>query len=100
LPEETNFTHHSLVTTRVVVAQAKSYWQHTGEIISSRLAESVLQSLSCSDIAAADAAVDAEEIIKNRICEVLQLPHDADVLLTVSGMAAIFAALRLVLEHR
>lgn len=96
-------------------AKAKSFWQHTGEIISSRQAEAALKALGlcipsitcafCADglrHALSDEpttslcpSLDALESIRRRISVIVEEPVE-QVVVTVSGMAAIFAALRLV----
>lgn len=126
-------THYNGVTAAYFpipfLSKAKAYWQHTGEIVSSRLAFDTLNSLGVrasripavtavhsisgkSRICASDAYVanldleggDSDEcdvarkVVEERILSVLQEPfHPLGATLTVSGMAAIFSALRLVL---
>jgi len=69
-------------------------WQHGGEIVSSRLAESAL-----SDAPLDPAVIDAGETARNTIRERIASFHDGvepgDVFLFSSGMAAIFAIHRI-----
>lgn len=104
--------------------KAKAFWQHTGEIPSSRLVEYVLRFLrneppslikryskdDLTSLVTPEAAqerdgkamrgFDAYEIeIKDRILSVLEEPLDHEsCALTVSGMACIFMALRIALS--
>ncbi len=110
------------------VSKAKAFWQHIGEIPSSRLVEYVLRFLrkeppslikrySLDDLTTLVSGADAQERdsnamkdnifedeIKDRILSVLEEPNDHDnCTLTVSGMACIFIALRIALsfhEHK
>lgn len=94
--------------------EAKAYWQHTGEIVSSRRAEVCLQELShsieapVSDFCQYDAitttcpsddlnASNEQEqsphsLVKDRIASLTHVPSD-HVYLTTSGMSSIYAAL-------
>jgi len=98
-------------------AKAKAYWQHTGEIPSSRIAEDALlhlglESCSVTKLHSHTARVHCsseisrrgdfhsspEEAVRSRILDVLQEPPlESAVTLTLSGMASIYSALRLVL---
>lgn len=99
--------------------QAKSFWQHTGEIISSRQAEYALRQLhqnvpeittqfcagrrrcssddftTCEPLLLFDRGVKAEVTVRQRIADVAKVSID-NVVLTVGGMAAIYTAFRLV----
>lgn len=68
---------------------AKKYWRHTGEGVSSRLAEAWLQG------AAQPAAEDAKRTVRQRIAELVGVPADG-VLLFGSGMSAIYTVYRAV----
>ncbi len=77
---------------------AWQYWQHAGEIVSSRMAESALT----------DAALDnhdtrtgneATTTIRSRLAEDYSGVDPADVYLFSSGMAAIFAVHRILTDH-
>eukprot|EP01038_Epipyxis_sp_PR26KG_P011835 gene11835-15837_t len=104
-------------------AKAKSYWQHTGEIVNGRLANSILDIISsipfpnwkdCLLVSATEEKLLKLEysnesyqqklnIIKNRIKYlVLNDQHndlDLNITITVSGMCAIFTALRVALLY-
>jgi cystathionine gamma-synthase len=67
---------------------AKNYWQHAGEIVSSRQAIAVLSTRQ-----PADAASHAKQAIRQRIADAVGADSE-DVFLFPSGMAAIFAAYR------
>lgn len=67
---------------------ALDFWQHSGEIISSRRAEAVLEDTGPNS--AADAAKPA---LRERIAKLVQA-HADDVYLYPSGMAAIYGAFR------
>ena len=107
-------------------AHAKKYWQHTGEIISSRLAEAALQALGAGHVA--DWSITRKhsrsclrqsssdlhmqrllsewsngghynatlETLRGRIAGIVEEPRES-VTLCISGMAAIFAALKCLL---
>jgi cystathionine gamma-synthase len=98
--------------------QAKAYWQHTGEIVSSRRAEQALKALeipiqrkvtcgpqapyichpaSCEENSSEDSGKSSSEIFENlrrRIAEWTRVPSEDYVFLTPSGMASIYTALR------
>ena len=108
---------HAVVFAQAASRKAKAFWQHTGEIVSSRQADEALRRLGvglpsvtplfCSRglrHAAFDedlAASQAELVVRRRVAAIVGQP-ESQVVLTVSGMAAIFAALRLslVLEEQ
>jgi len=118
--EAVGFYDFSVVFYPVYLAKdAKAYWQHCGEIISSRAAEAALKELgapldevtprfsfSCKRVSSSDIllslvedyrSVETETTISARISEILQQPLEKNsVTLTVSGMASIYTALRLV----
>ncbi len=73
-----------------IYEDAKSYWQYTGEIVSSRLALAITQGLGKSDVPETP-----KDILKNRIAE-LSGESTSDVFLFPSGMAAAYAAFRLI----
>ena len=107
-------------------AHAKKYWQHTGEIISSRLAEAALQSLgagcvadwsitrhhSRSSLRQSSSDLHMQRLLSEwsngghysatletlcgRIAGIVEEPRES-VTLCISGMAAIFAALKCLL---
>ena len=63
----------------------KAFWQHTGQIISSRQAEKILS----GEIASIEEGNKAKQIIKSRISE-LSNSNDEDVFLFPSGASAIY----------
>jgi cystathionine gamma-synthase len=90
------FNIHFLVFPKNAFEFAKEYWQHTGEIVSSRLAEAVLSKAQkvksgglFSDI--------SKKIVRERIAEITDTKTE-DVYLFVSGMAAIFTAHRMITQ--
>ena len=103
-----------------LVSQAKAYWQHTGEVVSSRRAQNALNVLSKADQHAATtlsptrakdefmnsklpnssssdaislSQSSANEELQNRIATWTNVPQDY-VFLTTSGMSAIYKTLR------
>jgi cystathionine gamma-synthase len=70
-------------------AIATDYWQHTGEIISSRLAAALLAGQTTSD-----PAVEEKRVIRERIAAQTKSDPE-DVYLYPNGMAAVFAAYRI-----
>ncbi len=74
-------------------------WQHGGEIVSSRLAESALSDAPLSQEAAASGDT-AREIIRQRVASFYPGCTAGDVFLFSSGMAAIFAVHRALTEPR
>ena len=72
---------------------AMSYWQHTGEIVSSRAAEAAVKSTASQSTAAYAAATVEKQTLRERIATATQSSPD-DVFLYPSGMAAIFSAFR------
>lgn len=69
--------------------RVKAYWQHTGEIITSRCAASLLEHGSVNRIAGAE----AKQKISKKISKLLSCNKN-DVYILPSGMAAIFLAYR------
>ncbi|HRQ87570.1 MAG TPA: PLP-dependent transferase [Bacteroidia bacterium] len=69
---------------------AWKYWQHSGEIVSSRLAESALTDAPL-DPALAEAGRKAEDVLRSRIADLYPGTSPGDVFLLSSGMAAISA---------
>ena len=100
----------AVVFSAAAARKAKAFWQHTGEIISSRQADEALRRLGvglpsvtprfCSQglrhaaFDDASPASEAELLVWRRVAGIVGEP-EGNVVLTVSGMAAIFAALRL-----
>ena len=80
-------------------ALLKSYWQHTGELISSRVAGAVLQQLQAAADPAEGAALATEEASASLCNQLAELAggdtQPSDVYLFQSGMAAIYSAHRL-----
>jgi len=85
--------------------EAKAYWQHTGEVVSSRRAEACLQELSiqpeapvslfCQYHAVACTTQDEQSphvLVKDRIASLTNVPSN-HVYLTTSGMSSIYSAL-------
>ena len=111
---------HGVLYPSLLKQHAKKFWQHTGEIVSSRLAEAALQSLgvgqpadwsvtdkhsmggkrkSASDLHMLVRSVDygaTMQTLRERIAAIVGEPQ-SQVTLCVSGMAAIYAALKCVL---
>ena len=99
---------HAVVFSAAAGRKAKAFWQHTGEIISSRQADEALRRLGvvlpsvtprfCSQglrhasFDESPSASDAELLLRRRVAVIVREP-DTNVVLTVSGMAAIFGAL-------
>ena len=84
------------VVTNDAGAQAlKDFWQHAGLIVSSRRADAALQGRREN----ADEAADARKELVARLAELYDCAPD-DVLLTSSGMAAQFAAFRVITARR
>lgn len=79
----------------------KLYWQHTGEILSSRYAKYLLQRL---EFPTKEEVPDVCDTLQHRaLCDrIAQLTgsQSQDIYLYPSGMAAIFASLRILLELR
>jgi cystathionine gamma-synthase len=85
----------SVITNDTGAPALKEFWQHAGLIVSSRRADAALQGRREN---AADAA-DARNELTARLAELYDCAAD-DVLLTSSGMAAQFAAFRIVTDRR
>ncbi len=75
----------------------KSYWQHGGEIISSRWAEDLLNEAPLGETETAKGEA-AKVTIRERIASAHDAATAKDVFLFSSGMAAFFAIYRLILE--
>ena len=82
--------------------EAKCYWQHTGEVVSSRRAEACLRELNSFDEAKSNMALHRAcdvtdpkimHDLKSRIASVSRV-HEDNVFLAASGMAAIYSSLR------
>jgi len=76
---------------------AWKYWQHSGEIVSSRLAESALTDAPL-DEATGRAGAEAIEILRERIAALHEGVSPEDVFLFSSGMGAIAAVHRILTE--
>jgi len=74
-------------------------WQHGGEIVSSRLAESALSDAPLDETVVASGAA-ARELVRGRIASFYPGSAAEDVFLFSSGMAAIFAVQRTLSERR
>ncbi len=74
-------------------------WQHGGEIVSSRLAESALTDEPLEDVVA-EAGEKAVQVLKARLASFHEGVSAEDVFLFSSGMAAIFAVHRLLLARK
>ena len=74
------------------LATLRSFWQHTGLIVSSRQAEALLKKRSA--ISAADANIS----LRKQLAALYDCA-ETDVFLTPTGMAAVFAALQAVAER-
>ncbi|MEX2580181.1 MAG: PLP-dependent transferase [Verrucomicrobiales bacterium] len=74
-------------------------WQHGGEIVSSRLAESALTDAPL-DKAVVSAGGEALSVLRERLASFHEKAEPEDVFLFSSGMAAIFAVHRIVTEQR
>ena len=75
------------------------YWQHSGEIVSSRLAEAALADVPVED-EAVEAGKQATGVLRQRIAELYHGLTGGDVFLFSSGMAAIAAVHRIFLEEK
>lgn len=85
---------HAVVLPREAVATARSFWQHGGEVVSSRLAEAAIQE---RDAGAAGAS--AKRTIQERVAHWLdEIPEN--VYLFPTGMAGIYAAQRAILHRK
>ncbi len=78
---------------------AWKYWQHSGEIVSSRLAESALADAPL-DPAIAAAGAEADRLLRERIAALYPGSAPGDVFLFSSGMGAISAVHRLLAARR
>ncbi len=76
----------------------KSYWQHGGEIISSRWAEDLLNETPLNETQE-HAGEAARSTIRERLASAHEGARPQDVFLFSSGMAAFFAIYRLILER-
>ncbi|RHZ12164.1 hypothetical protein DYB37_010405 [Aphanomyces astaci] len=77
----------------------KSFWQHSGEILSSRMALHILQFKDQTSPGRAAKAMDgtaAHAALRDRVASLYPLVTPRDVFLYPCGMAAIFAAFRVV----
>jgi cystathionine gamma-synthase len=74
-------------------------WQHGGEIVSSRLAESALSDAPL-DPAVVESGKAATEVLRERIASFYESSTAGDVFLFSSGMAAIFAVHRILTKHK
>jgi cystathionine gamma-synthase len=77
---------------------AWKYWQHSGEIVSSRLAESALTDSPVDEEVAARGR-DSTRIIKERIASFYEGIEAGDVFLLSSGMGAVSAVHRILTEE-
>lgn len=95
--------------------QAKAYWQHAGEIVSSRRAEQALKEMKIPLNQSVTCGPDAPYVyhpaqckdkdtaftrLRQRIAQWNQIPSPDSVFLTPSGMASIYAALRSARRHQ
>ncbi|KAF0684630.1 Aste57867_23434 [Aphanomyces stellatus] len=89
---------HAIVVPVDAARCFKTYWQHSGEILSSRLAHYILETTA----AAAPKRLDgtpAHAALRDRVASLYTHVSACDVLLYPSGMAAIFAAFRMVQQR-
>lgn len=84
-----------VITTEAGAQALKDFWQHAGLIVSSRRADAALQPRREN---VAD-AVEARRELTGRLAELYDCAQD-DVLLMPSGMAAQFAAFRVITDRR
>ncbi len=75
---------------------AWKYWQHSGEIVSSRMAESALTDTPLEE-SELESGQDATKILKERIASYYEGVESGDVFLFSSGMASIAAVHRILL---
>lgn len=85
----------SVITSEAGAQALKDFWQHAGLIVSSRRADAALQGRR-ENVAE---ATEARAELTTRLAELYDCAPD-DVLLTPSGMAAQFAAFRVVTDRR
>ncbi|MEM6910360.1 MAG: PLP-dependent transferase [Verrucomicrobiota bacterium] len=83
---------HALLVQEQDFPHAFRYWQHTGEILSSRQAESYLEGKAPEKSATEN---QKSKIIRNRLAQLYGVPAD-HIFLTSGGMASLFLALRAV----
>lgn len=84
----------AVATTETGMTALRSFWQHTGLIVSSRQAEAML-----AGRADPPEAREARRSLRRQLADFYDCGED-DIVLTPSGMAAQFAALRAVLDRR
>ncbi|GMF12865.1 unnamed protein product [Phytophthora lilii] len=87
---------------RAISPTAKQFWQHSGEIVSSRHAERLLQLLESDDAKApALGHTDRHKALRQRVAKLyLPSPDESKVALYPTGMGAIFSAVRLLQKFR
>ncbi|KDO34960.1 hypothetical protein SPRG_01022 [Saprolegnia parasitica CBS 223.65] len=91
---------HAIVLPTIAAACFKAFWQHSGEITSSRLAEHVLNAVSNGTPSPSRMdGTPTHALLRDRIGSLYDVPSD-HVNLYPSGMASIFAAFRLVQKLR
>jgi len=78
---------------------AWKYWQHSGEIVSSRLAEAALSDAPL-DPEVVEAGEESLKVLRQRIADLYDEVGPEDVFLFSSGMAAIAAVHRIFLEEK
>jgi cystathionine gamma-synthase len=89
---------HVLVIPRNAAACFKAYWQHSGEIISSRLAKYILETKKKLIPSGTEQmqGTSAHKLLQERVASLYRQITSRDVFLYPCGMAAIFAAFRVV----
>ncbi len=83
-----------VVTTDKGMLALKAFWQHTGLIVSSRQAETLLAGRTSPS-----ASPEANRVLRDRLASFYDC-SEADVFLAPSGMAAQYAALRILQQRR
>tara|TARA_R110000850_G_scaffold202967_7_gene329074 strand:- start:6164 stop:7693 length:1530 start_codon:yes stop_codon:yes gene_type:complete len=78
---------------------AWKYWQHSGEIVSSRMAESALSDQPLESVEV-EGGAEALKTLRERIADLYDEVSPEDVFLLSSGMAAIAAVHRVLLEGK
>ncbi len=79
---------HAVCFPKAIGREAMNFWQHAGEIISSRMSVAALQGTETTDLAS-----DKKAVLRGRVASQLNASPD-DVYLFPTGMAAVFMAYR------
>ena len=98
---------YAVISTHIEHILAKEYWQHTGNGISSRLAEFSLASLllgnnddMVSFTTSEELGIMAKDQIRKRLASLYGAVNPSDFWIYPTGMSAIYAAMKLSLKMR